>query len=140
MADKKREKDKPVGYPVQYREEGSSSHVGEGVSVHFIPATATLIVPDKEEVMTEIKWERLQPNEDEVKYNLDGVRADHNGAKLTVRVADIEIGPHVVWSVERSFGMVKAVGTVQLPNDKQLLSSYELAKQRAVYFAELWVE
>lgn len=133
MTDKKREEDKPVGYPVPIREEGSSSHVGEGVSMHFL-------AKQKEEVMTEIKWERLQPNEDEVKYNLDGIRADHNGAKLTVRVADTETeGPHVVWSVERYHGSakVKVVGAVQLPNDKQLLSSYELAKQRAVYWAEL---
>ena len=104
--------------------------------------------------MVEIEWrEDVRPNYEEAHYKVYGLRADHNGTRLEVRVLHtVEEGLHVAWAVGRPEGKLSAKGIVHLITPASLLNgpaSFKdevrmveyarvVAKKRARLISEAW--
>jgi len=110
--------------------------------------------------MVKVQWRKDgRPSQEEGRYKIGGLCADHNGARLEVRVlSTVEEGLHVAWKVGRSGGELSAHGIVDIfdplmsgilvtdgemseeQKKQALLSCVEWAKKRAAIIAEAWAE
>lgn len=93
------------------------------------------------ENFADVNWETVRPTQEEAEAKCYGVHTTKHGVRMEVRILrTVAHGAHVAWSVYSQDHLLSITGQIPLINGIATSVAFERGKQRAIKFAELWIE